>query len=196
MAQVVQGGRGAFLGGGAGNPDLIAIEKLHPGVLEAIWEAVEPEFQSYAENLLPAHRAGLAGVYGARLTPAEVAAIHVFYSSGTGKKLIRQIYTADLQPVINEIVAEPEKEVSAATYARAERAVLDDATKAVNEDDALALGQLSRTVSLAKMRDLGDEVRRVSLELINKPDPAFEARLSNIAGAVIERFTAGPPTAR
>ena len=193
VAQVVQGARGALLGTGPANPDLMATEKLYPGVLEALWKAAEPEFRSYAEALLPAHRASLAGVYQARLTPAEIAAIHVFYSSPTGKKLVREIYTADLQPVISEVAAWSEADISAEAYAKAERIVIGDAAKAMTSDDAPALSLLTRTVSLAKMRDLGTEVRKVSLELINKPDPAFEARITKISEAVFERFMAEAP---
>ena len=188
VSQVVRGGRGAFLALGSSNPDVAAVEKLHPGVIDAVWKAVEPEFTFYAEKLLPAHRAGLAAVYQARLTQAEVAAVHLFFSSETGRKLVRQMYTADVQPVIDELVAAPEKDVSAASYARVQRSIIGQATRSLTQDDAPALAQLTRTVNLSKMQELGAEVQRVSLELINRPDPAFEARVAKVAAVAMEDF--------
>lgn len=188
VSQVVRGGREAFLALGSGDSELAALERLHPGLIDAVWTAVAPEFTSYGEKLLPAHRAGLAGLYRARLTPAEVAAVHIFFSSDTGKKLVRQMYTANVQPVIDELIAAPGEDVSAGSYDRVQRSIIDQATRSLSKADATALEQLTRTVCLSKMGELGAEVERVSLELINQRDPAFEARIGKIAAAAMNRF--------
>lgn len=57
----------------------------HPGIVNVLWAAIEPEVRKSAVEEQPRFIAELAKIYTDRLTPAEIEALRKFYSTATGR---------------------------------------------------------------------------------------------------------------
>ena len=185
----IETARRALLGVLAQDPDMAELEAEHPGLSKAIWAAVEPEARKYAEAELPDYRALLAGIYQRRLSIEETRGIREFYATPTGRKILRTMYAPpNVDRLIGDIVRDPEGKISQKTADTMDRAKRAEVESAMTAEDAPALAALNRTISLAKLDSLANEVQRVTLDWANRSDPEFEAKIERLMIEVIERF--------
>lgn len=167
----------------ATDADLKTLTAENPGLQAAVWSAVEPEIRRSSVEGGPAFVARIAAVYRSQLTPAELDGVYVFFSSATGQKLVKAMYGGvDPQPLIAEAVAGSEG-VSASTLEQATNAGKAKAVSTIGPEDEPAFQMLARTVSLEKLRSVGEQVQKLTLEYVNEEDPALDARIE----AAIER---------
>ena len=189
VAREVETARRMLLGVLARDPDMAALEADHPGLSKAIWGAVEAETRTYAEASLAEYRALLAGVYDRRLSSAELRGLSRFYTTPTGQKIVRAMYQpASVDGLVGDLVRDPDGKISQKTANAMDRAARARAESSVTAADAPALAELTRTISLAKLDSLGEEVTRVTLDWSNRPDPEFEARIERLMIEAVERF--------
>jgi post-segregation antitoxin (ccd killing protein) len=191
LAREMDTARRALLGTLAQNPDMAAFEAEHPGLSKAIWAAAEPETRRYAEAALPEFRALLAAVYQRRLSAAEMRGLRTFFTTPTGRKIVSAMYApVNVDGMVGDFARDPDAKISQKTADGLEREAKARAGSAVTAEDAPALAELTRTISLAKLGSLGDEVKQVTLEWVNRPDPEFEAKIARTTADAIERFLA------
>ena len=175
------------------DPEAKALVDENPGLREAIWAAVEPEFRRSSIEGHPALLASIAAVYRSRFTPAELEAVHSFFASTTGRKLVRAMYDGmDVGPIIAEAVGGADK-ISAGALRAAEDAGKKHAVATLGPEDDPALRALAEGVSMAKLQAVGAEVQKLTFDYVNEEDPAFDARVDAAINAAVEKYFAEQP---
>lgn len=181
--------RQAFFAGLESDPDSKALEADHPGISKALWTAAEPELRKSLVADVPEYRAVLARVYQQRLSAAEIAALRTFYATEVGRKLVRSMLTGlDAQPMIDELIANPDAGISMQAATASIDAAKKKAVGQITDKDVPALMQLQRSMDLKKMNEVGVEIRRATLEWANAPDPEMDALLEKTISEAAERF--------
>jgi hypothetical protein len=171
--------------------DSAALEEEYPGMSEAVWAAMEPVMRESVEADTPKLWQRLARLYTQRLTPQEIAGLSRFHATPAGRKMVRTMQEkSDLTPIMEAAVASPEGEISAEALVRAQAPGRAAAARAITADDEGALKQLSQSISLPKLYALSAEVQRVTVEWMNEPDPALDARLEKVVEDRMTRFMA------
>ena len=161
----------------------------YPGLLEAIWKDTEPEVRRLSARSRPMLMQRLAALYTARLTESEMNILAAFYRSPTGQKMIRVMdEQADYSPMLNDMLAHDKGEVSAQALRSTHESGKARLIEQLSEADKTALVELARRLPIAKMRAVGAEVQRLTVEWINEPDPETEARLERVMAAAAERY--------
>jgi hypothetical protein len=165
------------------------IETEHLGLFDAVWTAVEPEVRRSIIADAPVFEDRLARLYSNSLTLTEIEGLKSFYSTPTGQKLIRSMYSGlDATPIIESAIT-GEGVISQ----EAHDAMVESATrKAASSVDPSAgdLAILERSISFEKMQRIGAEVRKLTLEWVNQEDPEFEAKLDELIGAAADKYFA------
>lgn len=179
----------AFYGAMAADPDTKVLIDENAGLQEAMWRAIEPELRRSSVEGNAAFVALIAAVYRSRLTPTELDGVHVFFSSATGRKLVRSMYAGlDPGPLIAETVRGAEQ-TSAETIRQTADSATANVVAAMGPEDEPALRALARAVPMTKMQAIGAEVQKLTLEHINKEDPALNARIETaIEAAAVDYF--------
>jgi hypothetical protein len=168
-----------------------ATEKEHPGLTKAIWDAVEPELRRVAVDGAPDLWNQLASLYRQRLTPGEIASLGTFYGSPTGRKMIESMYShVDGAGLIRKVADDPDAQITAKDLSAAQAPAIRKALEGIGPEDEPALLALQKTVSLEKLKAVGQEVQQVTLAWANKPDPASEARVTAAVEAAVQRHIA------
>ena len=125
------------------------------------------------------------------LTPAELATMDVYYRTETGRRTIRTMYTAgDHAAVIKEVVANPEGEISAKARASVSASARRKFAAETGPADQAAAEALMQGISLAKLHMVGQAVQKLTHELVNEPDPAFDARMAEATGKAFDKYIA------
>ncbi|HYD38823.1 MAG TPA: DUF2059 domain-containing protein [Allosphingosinicella sp.] len=161
----------------------------YPDLLEAIWKDTEPELRRLSARNRPMLMQRLAALYTARLTESETTTLAAFYRSPTGQKMIRVMYEqADYSPMVKDMLAHDRGEVSAQALRATHESGKARLFEQLSEADKTALVELARTLPIAKMRAVGAEVQRLTVEWINEPDPEMEASIERVMAAATERY--------
>ncbi|HEY0028058.1 MAG TPA: DUF2059 domain-containing protein [Allosphingosinicella sp.] len=175
--------------------DSASLEEEYPGISEAVWAAMEPVMRESIEADTPELWERLARLYTQRLTPQEIAGLSRFHASPAGRKMARTMQEkSDFTPIMEAAIASPEGEISAEAMVRAQAPGRAAAIRSITADDEGALKQLSQSISLPKLYALSAEVQRVTVEWMNEPDPALDARLEKVVEDRITRFMAEADT--
>ena len=192
LSREMDGARRTFLGALELDPEMKAFEADHPGVSQALWDALAPEFRRESIEGLPQFRELLAGVYRRRLTGTQMQAMRTFFATSSGQKIIRAIYApVNVEPFIADLMKNPDGKVSAQTVDALQQEAKSKAGSAVTEADAAALAALGRVVSLPILEATGADLKATLLEWINRPDAEFDARIDQLLSAAVDRFLAG-----
>ena len=186
---VIASARTAFFGALNSDPESQALEKDHPGIGQAVWDALEPEARRAAVESAPQLWEKIARVYTKNLTPAETRALIDFYGSPTGQKAIRAMYASvDMAPMFKDAIDSPDGQISAGSLAKGQRAAAAQAVSAMGPEDEAALLALSRAIPLAKLLAVGQDVQKATLEYLNEPDPENDARIEALVSETMERY--------
>ena len=171
--------------------DARSLEEDYPGIYEAAWTAIEPVIRSSVEADTPKLWDKLARLYTARLTPQEIAGLRRFYSTPTGRKLLRTMQeNADLMPIMQAAAESATSVVSAEAMQKAQAPGRAAAVRTLTPEDDAAVKQLSQSISLPKLYAIGAEVQRVTLAWMNEPDPELDARIEKVVEKEMTRFMA------
>ena len=144
-----------------------ALLKEHPGLIDHIWAAVEPEYRraSLAKN--PALVASLAAMYRQRLTPKEIDGLHAFFGGASGQKLLRG-FTAVLEAADPQSVSPPEN--------------------ALGPEDELAMRALMASIDQAKFQAVSAEVQKLTYAHWALEDPVADARMEALIEAALKDY--------
>ena len=179
--------KAGFEAGLASDADAAAMLKEHPGLREDLLAAIEAEVRRAA----PAQNAGfvkiVADIYRMRLTAAEIEALHSFYGTATGRKMMGAAMGAfDEKALVGEIVAN--QAVTLETMTKASDAAKQKAMGSIGLDDEAALTALGAAVAKDKMEAVSAEVAKVSVEWGNKPTPELDAAIGAAVQKVMARY--------
>ena len=184
--------RRAFFEASRQDADMAAAERQYPGLVDAIWKALEPELRRASAEDSPKLAKRLAAIYDSNLTASEQDALLVFYSSPTGQKMIHDLYAGvDGTPVVVAAMRNPDAPVSAEAFAALNESGKRSAVRALDASDQPALAALGRSLDLDKLGAIGEQVQRTTMEWVNEPDPEGDARMEKIVEAAVKRHIAG-----
>ena len=163
------------------DPDAAALEADYPGIYAAVWDAMEPLMRESIDADTPKLWDKLARLYSERLSPTEIAALHRFYSSPTGRKMVQTVNEkANIAPLIEAMANSPDAEISAEVFRKAQAPGRAAAAADVTAEGEEALKELARSVPLPKLYRVGLEVQRITLAWMNEPDPELDARVDKV----------------
>lgn len=174
-----------------GDEDVDAMEAEYPGIIDAMLAAAMPELRAQVEASMPSLWTAFAKLYESRLSLEEIEAMHSFFSGPTGQKLlIAQHRNFASEAMIKDVLENEDGTVSAAALQQGKQAAMAEAQRTLTPEDKAVLMELIKSPLLLKMQQLGPEVQRLTLELINAPDPEGEARIEALMTEAAEAFIA------
>ena len=180
-----------FLSLPASDAEAKAFEEEYPGAYKDIWSSMEDAFRVIAAKEHPDLVSRLAAMYQQHLTRDEMAALRTFYLTETGKRALGAGYRADPSAVLKEIIADPDRDVSADAVAAVQRDAIANAVAAMTPADAEDAQRLAKAVPFSKMLTVQRATQALTLEWLNEPDPEMEAELEKLITGAIERYLEG-----
>jgi hypothetical protein len=182
--------KAGFQAGLESSPDTLAVLAEHPGLKEELLSAIEAVVRE-GDRLGNGEFVGIvANVYRARLTPREVEALHTFYGTPTGRKMLAAAYGAVSPEAMAAGIAGDGK-VSGRAIDEAMEDVKREAAASVTADDEAAFKALTGVLDQAKMDAVNLEVRKVSEAWANKPTPELDAKVDAAVTKVMARYGLG-----
>lgn len=174
--------------------DAKQLEQEYPGLYAALWTAVEPEMRRQTEADYPNFWAALEEMYVARLTEREAQAVMAFFRSPTGQKLLRNVYGSfDATPMFADMVKSDTAKIGPEQLQAVTDAAKAKAIQQMGPEDQATLLTLAASIDLKKFQALGAETQKVTLDWVNKEDPAGEAKLEKMMVEAMERYMAAHP---
>lgn len=168
--------------------DAKQLTKEYPGLVEAIWAAIEPEVRRSTIADQPRFHALLAKVYAARLTVPEIESMRRFYATPTGQKMIRSLHeNIDPTPALAEAARAGDAHISEQSLAAMRGKAAAKAIKTIGPEDEAALEQLIRAAPMAKLQAVAKETQQLTADWVNKEDPEFDASLDELIEAAVEK---------
>ena len=185
----VRRAREAIYAGFRADEGLVELENEYPGLHDAMWHAVEPILRDYSAKSGPGLVARLRDLYAARLSREEIDAFIAFYSTPTGKRLIRTVYeNADYAPFVEAGLAD--RATTAEDIGRVQQSARAAVAESLTEADRAALEELVRSISLTKANALSAEIRQITADWLNEPDPEMDALIEEAVVSAAERHMA------
>ena len=174
-----------------GQKDYAALEARYPGVIDAIARAVRPAMERNVRASLPRSRAIMGVFFAERFALAELVELSTFYGSPTGQKIIRAMFAnASMGGIVSEVVADPKAQTSLTAVDEIFRSSLNALPGVLEKSDQEALVALSRNPAFARLKAVGSDMRKLQQQMINKPDPEFEAELDRVLAQAVEAYVA------
>lgn len=173
-------------------PDLVQLEKAHPGIGVALAQAIIPITNRSMRERLPELQRRQALLYGATFSDAELATLTDFYSSPTGRKLIAAMF-ASLKPtaMVAEARTSPDFTISSASVLSDIHATQKDIMAQMDANDQLELIKLGTSGLAARLKEMGTKTQALTLTWMNETAPWEDAATSKAAGKVMKRFHVG-----
>jgi hypothetical protein len=185
------GARAGFMGMAEADPEMKALEAEYPGIFAFVYAELEPVLREQATRQWPRDIAEFAQLYDTMLKPAEIAALDAYYRTETGQRTIRTMFTGiDLAPVLAEVLANPDGEVSAKTLASSTGAAKRKVMAELGPADEATAKAMLQGIGMAKLAEVGAAVQKLSLKQANAQDPASEALLNEATDKAFEKFIA------
>jgi|GEM_PF-2739461 len=163
------------------DPGMVDLEKSYPGIAAALWPVVEQEIRKASVEEHGPYLEGLAAFMTSRLAPAELDAMHAFYASATGQRVIAEMFRGiNVDGMMAEIISTGGQSVSAAAIESTLSTEARRVAGTLRPEDMPALQTLLRGISEAKLMAFNADLRRFMVEWINKPTPELDARIAKV----------------
>ena len=174
-------------------PDLAALERDHAGIVAAMYQAGRPLIIEIERRNAVKVQKTLAAIYQNELTVADMEAARRFFSSDTGKKILRGMFDPAAVKNMVEIAARnPEAKLEAQTLSRVQMQTALTMAAGLSEEDERNSAAFLATSSGTKMHALTPRVQAKVLEIVNSPDPDLQAQLESTMEAAALRFIERP----
>ena len=172
------------------NEDYQALELEHPGLSEALVQAMTKAMKADAIADFPRQRQRYARFFASQFTPDEVSQLIHFYSSAAGQRLVMAKYAKlDAAP----FASNPEVPVSADQIRAANRNAANSISTDMSEADRAALIAFAKTPVFAKLTKARMAMEQLEAEIANEPDPELDAALEAATNEVLAKFTGESP---
>lgn len=170
------------------NAESGALEREYPGIHQTMWLAAKDEVRAQLEKDIPDLWRRLERLYVAEMTESEIRALLNFYATPTGQRLIAAMYgNSDLQPMIESMATSGDGNASEQSFKdvteNAKRKAIANAN--IEPKDILPL---MSSLSLPKMRAIGQKVQQAALEWVNEDDAPNQERIDKLMIDAADRF--------
>lgn len=169
------------------SPDVQAMEKQHPGVVDAMVRASLPVTKVQLRRRLPQLWDKLADFYLANFTPLELDQALTFYASPTGQKMIAQLI-ARIRPnaVAAELKKNPTGGVSAGALRSDVQATVPGIVGTLTAKDQAVLLAFSRTAAFARIQKIGPQVQELQVAWMRDVSPEDYAEVRDAMKTVLD----------
>lgn len=175
----------------AADPDVVAIDKAHPGFAAAGEEAIRSTTMAILKDRLPMLWNRLGAAFARRLSEPELRETLTFYRSPAGARLVRAAMSGiDVTTLIDRQVADPDRKVETDELATTLATSASSAIRSASADDRTALYRFVFTPLGLKIRALNPDLLRIAADWGNERSPADEKRIETAVGAALAPFLA------
>lgn len=169
--------------------EFAALEKKHPGVIDAVAFAVATELRQYGLERLPVLWKRLAAIYVVALTTAELRQAIDFYRSPSGAWLLDQIRANSGSAQLNKELLASGRDVTSSD--------LKSSTNAATTPlEAQMTPELRSDIALfiyspvgVKLRELKPQLRQAQVDWSNERSPELAVKLKAVTAQTIEKFS-------
>lgn len=165
------------------------LEQQHPGLTDAL----RSEFAALAvadeERELNATYDRYARAIGAAFAEVDVATLHDFYDSRTGRKVIfAKFEGADYSSVLNKLAQDADAKITSADIAAVNRGAVGKMMGQLDHKDEAAFLAFSKTAAFAKLAAWTPTMAKLEVQIASEPDPEFDAEMDAVLNRVMARF--------
>ena len=160
---------------------LARLEQETPGVIDAAVNAGRPVAQEYLASLLSRLKRYKAERTAAALTVTELREVQAFYATPAGQRLATGMTAPQQSDVLIDRVAKRVQEEGDPTVTEqdarvATRKAVENVMAQATREDILTIMRFEATPAGSKLRAIGEEVQKFTVETSRTPDPAFVQR--------------------
>lgn len=173
------------------SPAMVEAEASHPGLSIAMAEACKPVLVDHSRRLQLLYRPQMIAALKQHLTPPQAADVAGFFRSTLGRKLMAGIASNyDAKASLSAVMRDKEQAVTSEMLDADTRVSAKRTIATFSQAELAELGQLAqRKPHLLKMKELGESLRPVRLEMENAPLSAEEEqRLDAAINAAADKF--------
>ena len=176
------------------NAEMAELESEMPDISAALWSVLEPEIRRFTREEHPGYLNMVASFYTSRFTPDELGALHAFYATPTGKKIISALYRdAGSSAIVEEMIQSPGTPVSEAAAKETMREESDRLVGIFTKEDEASIQTALRIVPMAKLERANAELIELVVQWMNKPTPELDARIDAVMEKAMTRYMAKHP---
>lgn len=173
------------------DPNIKALEADHPGLVDTLVMYLEPVFQRYIIAELPAYHRGIGDLYGGYFTVQELAEIHRFFATPTGRKLSQGVQVnMSMDTVMSEAIDDPDAPATTGAIEADHRATVAKTLKTIDKSDTAELIRFGSAPWFPKLKAFRPKLLAFEAEFMNRPSPALEAEIGKIMERTMERVIA------
>ncbi len=173
------------------DPNIKALEAEHPGLVDSMVAELEPVFKRYIISELPNYHRGIGDLYGTHFSVTELAEIHRFFSTPTGRKISQGVQiNMSLESVMTEAVNNPDAPASSTAIESDHRATVAKTLKTIDKSDTAELIRFGSAPWFPKLKAFRPTLLAFETEFMNRPAPALEAEIGKIMEKTMERVIA------
>lgn len=124
----------------AADPDIVAMDKAHPGFAVAGGEAIRSTTLAILKDRLPVLWSRLGAAFARRLSEPELRETLTFYRSPAGARIVRAAMSGiDITTLVDKQVADPDRKVETGELAATLATSAGSAIRGATADDRAAL---------------------------------------------------------
>lgn len=173
----------------AQNPDMVSIEKEHPGASAAVIAAIGPEMVTYTVRTLPELWRNIAPIYARHLDVAELRALLAFYRGATGQRVITAMGRgSDYGAALSRMMNEQSSTMTASDLRAGAAPGISEVIRTSSPEDRQAMIALGQSSAGRKLPAVTREVMEAVSAQSAKSDPAFEKRIETLTIDTLTKF--------
>ena len=172
-------------------PAMADLDRQYPGITAAMYQAGRPFMIEVARRGAQKVQRGLAALYQAELTLAEIEQARRFFSSATGQMIIRGMFDpAGVEDIAEAVARDPEADIEVQTLSNLQTETAQRmAATATAEDETAAAAFVNSPVG-AKLQALRPRVQTLIARIANSEEPDLQQQMESAMNAAAERFMA------
>ena len=173
--------------------DYRSLEKEHPGLSEALIEAMSKAVRADTIADMPALRRRYARFYADYFSPSDTSELIRFYSSKPGQRLVTAKFAKiDAKPLAAELAESTEGQVSRQHIREINQATTQSIMSEMSVEDKAALVEFSKNPVFIKLMLARGPFEKLEADIANAPDPELDKALEAATNSVFLKFTGEP----
>lgn len=178
-----------------GSENYQALERDHPGISDAVVDAMLKVAKADAVADMPKLRQRYANFFASRFSPEETAEMMRFYSSPAGQRLVMAKFAKlDAGLAASGIAKNPEAAVSSGQIREMNRTAANSISNEMSAEDLAALAAFAQTPVFAKVTQARPAMEQLEADIANEADPELDAALEAAVMEVMTKFTGETPS--
>jgi hypothetical protein len=176
--------------------EIAELEAEYPGVVQAMWRAIEPEIDRDTAARLPAFWERLADIYSSGMTLEQIDGAVAFMASPTGQKMIAAMTEGLVAPAMNIAAKSEGGPISDGEIDQAKTAAAETMVVRMTQEEQEQIAAFAGTPAGVALLSVAPQVQQATLEWMNMSDPASDARLDALAEKAIGDYIAAAEAAK